>query len=200
MLPDVPVSKLHELLGTVKFPRKFNRPAPPDILISLVALADAVNDIPPLAFNSPEVITIRETREAVVLLPVNEIRPVTVAEPAFIFQESFLLLTLGCWKVTDPLTVRAAGPECVSALLFEGDANITPPTVASTFNVTVTPEFIVMISVSAGKPPGPVQLVHVPPESQLPVALALQVVGAKVVVLPKFNQAVLMLAWLTALT
>jgi len=77
-------------------------------------------------------------------------------------------------NVTGPFTVSALAPECVSPLFVPGAAKVRPATVASTSSVTTRTDGIVMVSIAAGIPAGPVQPDHVAPALQFPVAAALQ--------------------------
>ena len=86
MLPLALAVSVEEPAGTVSAPFRFKVPAPPDISITLVAAAEAVKVIPPLAFNVPELMTIFPTRVAVAFIPANVIKPETVAVPALMFQ------------------------------------------------------------------------------------------------------------------
>ena len=91
-MPAVSVAEFPE---KIIFPLKLIRPAPPEISITFVAAVVPWKNIPPSAFSSPVVITIWDIRDVVAFVPLKEMSPVTVAEPALIFQELFRVLVVG---------------------------------------------------------------------------------------------------------
>ena len=123
-------------------------------------------------------------RDVVVLVPLKEMSPDTVAVPVLIFHELFRVEVVGWLKVTSPLTVNDVPAFWVIALLVPGAAKVSPAMVAFVLRVTTTAELMVIASVAAGNPPAPVHPVHVPAVVQFPVAVALQAVGDRVWVLP----------------
>ena len=84
ILPVVKVVSVEEVAGVVSAPFKFKVPVPPDMSIIFVIAAEEVNEIPPFAFKTPEVMVIAAVFEVFVLDPGNEMSPATVAEPALI--------------------------------------------------------------------------------------------------------------------
>jgi hypothetical protein len=90
----VPAVNVEEAAGTVSAPFKLRVPAPPDIVITFDAAAEAVNVIPPLAFSVPVVRTTVPTGLPVALDPANVISPETVADPPLMFQ-AFVVLVVG---------------------------------------------------------------------------------------------------------
>jgi hypothetical protein len=83
------------------------------------------------------------------------------------------------------LTVNVTVLSCVTPLLAAvAAANVSASTVAATFCVTVTVELMVMLSLTAGMPPGPEHPLHVAPELHVPLATALQSFEGRMTVLP----------------
>lgn len=110
-LPDVPAFKKAEPAGTVSAPFRFRVPVAgaSDISITFVAAGEEMNVMPPLAFSVPDeiLIVVMGGLFVVVVVPVKEIKPLTVAVPASILHAFNTLLMVDRARVTVPVTVRA---------------------------------------------------------------------------------------------
>jgi hypothetical protein len=143
--------------------------------ITAVAFTTARLMISPATVSVPVVMTNFATRVVVEFAPPRVTFPLTVADPALMFQAVITLFEVGWLIVTLPFIVSVLVPPCVNEFAVPPAASVSPVQLLLLFIVTVLPAAIVspgklVLLVPSIVTPPPVKVtVLVPPVSDPPL-------------------------------